>query len=148
MVRGSIAAAVPGREALWRLLAASLLAAFVLSSSGWSAAQACPAGTKSHHAAAQHKLKSNDIIGKHVVMAAVRAAVSPVAFAGHRCGGSSSTADSSCKAGCCSAGVAMTDPGRDGLADVHLPASYNARVQGRLTSIQPPAHFRPPQFMV
>jgi hypothetical protein len=148
MAGGSIGAAMSGGRAHWRLLAASLLAAFVLSLSGWNEAHACPTGAKSPQVAAQHKLKSNPAIGRHVVTAVTWTNVRPVAVAGHCCGGSSASADPVCKSGCCSAGVAMADLRPDGLVDVHPRTIYSARAQDQLTSIHPPAHFRPPQSMV
>lgn len=135
-----------GKGALWRLLAVSLLAAFVFSLTAWGGASACPTAAKSHHAAVHHKLRSNDAIGKHVLMAAAQAAVIPTDPTGHCRGNSSSTADPSCKLGCCSAGAAIADLGREALVDVHLPAAYRVRAQDQLTPIWLPTHFRPPQI--
>ena len=143
MIGGSITAAMPGRKGL-RLLAASLFAALVLSLTGWTGAYACPTGSKSHHAAAEHPLKSNKPASKHVTVF-VRSLVATVASARHRCAGPPSTAGSCCKSGCCSAGFALAEPGHDGVERFWLHATYDARVQDQLKSLSPPGHFRPPQ---
>jgi hypothetical protein len=145
MVGRSIAAAMAGRSAFLRLLAASLLAAFVVSLTAWIEARACPPDAKSHHATAQHKLRSADVIGKQVLTVSEATLATSVSLAKGGCGGVSSTADPCCKSGCCSAGVAIADLGGDAPLNLHLPATYKARTQDQLSPLPPPTHFRPPQ---
>ena len=148
MAGGSIAAAVPRRGAPWRLVTTLLLATCVVSLTALYAAHACPTGHQSHHPAALHQVKPGSTFGKQALMSTARSAVTPVASYGHCCGGPFSTADSSCKSGCCSAGVAMGEAAADAPLHVGLSTSYIMGVQDQLTSISPPTHFRPPPSLV
>jgi hypothetical protein len=146
MLGGSRATVSHRRGAARRLLAASLAALFVLVvlvlSGAAGEAQACPPGTKSHHAATKDQPRTSVVAahpwsGKYL-------GTEPVVI-GHCCGGSSSSADASCKAGCCSSGAAVAAQAPDGRDCFDIPTSYFLPAQGDLTSLAPPAHFRPPQ---
>jgi hypothetical protein len=148
MVGRSIAATLAGGKALTRLLALSLLAGFIASFVAWGEAHACPPGAKPHHASPQNKLRSIDVAGKQTLTAAEAPAFALTPSLRGGCGGTSPAADPCGKSGCCSADAAIAGLKDNGLADVHLPASYNAPLQDHLTSAQRAPHFRPPQIAV
>ena len=143
MIGKSIGAARLEWASFGRLVATLLLAAFVVSLIALNGANACPTGTKSHHAAIQHKKPSNTI-GAPLSFTTARPAITSEGPNGHCCGGPFSNASSSCKSGCCYAGVAVANLGTDGLAYVCLPPTYSAGVADQLTPVPPPIHFRPP----
>ena len=130
----------------WRLLTTSLAALFLLVvlilSGAAGEAQACPPGTKSHHAATKSQPKAS-VVAAHP-WSGKSLGQKPIVI-GHCCGGSSSSADASCKAGCCSSGVAVAAQAPHGRDCFDIPTRYFLPAQGDLTSLAPPAHFRPPQ---
>jgi len=119
---------------------AALITLFVIASS--ANALACPPGSKSHHATTNHKAKAVAVTA-HVVSVFNGSAAQNSTSIGHCCGGASSSAGSSCKASCCSAGIA--DVNLDGVAFFEIPISYLSCRQGEFSSLAPASHFRPPQ---
>ena len=146
MLGGSGATPSQRPGAAWRLLTASLAALVVLIvlvlSGAASEAQACPPGMKSHHAATKNQPRTS-VVAAHPWSGRYLAKKRIVI--GHCCGGSSSSADASCKASCsCVAVAAQAPSGRDCF---DIPTRYFLPAQGDLTSLAPPAHFRPPQVV-
>jgi hypothetical protein len=142
---GSSASNLRGGGAFWRLVAAALATAIIVMMGSVGAANACPPGTASHHGTSKHKAKP-DAVPASVMSVSSTVAVKGVAAMRHCCGGTSSSAGSSCKASCCSAGLAAIDVSPDGLRYVALPASYLRGVQSYLSSFEPQSRFRPPQI--
>ena len=143
MIGGSNASNLQGGGTTWRLAAAmlaALITLLVIAPSG--DALACPPGTKSHHATTKHKAKAVTV-SAHVVSMSNRSVAQNSTSIGHCCGGTSSSAGSSCKASCCSAGIA--DVNLDGVPFFAIPISYLSCRQGEFSSLAPASHFRPPQ---